>query len=78
MQPVPQLAPVGDAATVPLPVPLVATVRFSLAANVAVTLVAAVIATVHVPVPLHPPPDQPANDEPAAGDAVSMTTVPYG
>ena len=41
--------------------------------NVAVTLVAAVSATTHVPVPVHPPPDQPVNDEPPLGAAVSVT-----
>ena len=41
----------------------------------AVTEVAAVITTVQVPVPLQPLPDQPANVEPTAGAAVSVTTV---
>jgi hypothetical protein len=31
---------------------------------------------VHVPVPVHPPPDQPANVEPELGVAVSVTAVP--
>ena len=43
--------------------------------NVAVTDRAAVIATVHVPVPVQAP-LQPANVEPAAGAAVSVTDVP--
>ncbi len=45
-------------------------------AKVAVTAVAAVIDTVHVPVPLQPPPDQPANLDPARGVAVRTTLVP--
>src|SRR5690606_16511120 len=44
--------------------------------KVAVTLVAALIVTVHVPAPPHPPPLQPANVEPLAGAAVSVTEVP--
>lgn len=46
--------------------------------NVAVTDVAAFIVTVQVPVPEHPPPDQPANtDAPDVGAAVSVTTVAW-
>jgi hypothetical protein len=41
-----------------------------------VTDAAAFITTVHVPVPEHPPPDQPLNIEPDAGDAVNVTAVP--
>ena len=44
--------------------------------NVAVTLCAELIAIVQVPVPEHPPPDQPANVEPEAAVAVSVTDVP--
>ena len=44
--------------------------------NVAVTLTALFMVTVHVPVPEHPPPDQPVNVEPAAGTGVSVTGVP--
>ncbi|MBK7001894.1 MAG: hypothetical protein IPH35_18575 [Rhodoferax sp.] len=44
-------------------------------ANVAITLLAAVILTVQVPVPLHAPP-QPAKLLPAAGVAASVTLVP--
>lgn len=43
--------------------------------NVAVTDAFALSDTLHVPVPLQPP-DQPENDEPAAGVAVSVTAVP--
>jgi hypothetical protein len=44
--------------------------------NVAVTAVAAVTVTTQVPVPEHPPPVQPVNVEPSAGNAVSVTAVP--
>lgn len=43
--------------------------------NIAVTVVLAESATVHVPVPLHAP-DQPANVELALGVAVNVTEVP--
>jgi hypothetical protein len=45
--------------------------------NAAVTNCAALIVTVHVvPVPLQPPPPQPANVEPLLGVSVSVTAVP--
>ena len=40
------------------------------------TDVAAFMVTAQVPVPEQPPPLQPANVEPPAGAAVSVTTVP--
>ena len=40
-----------------------------------VTMVAAVIVTVHALVPLQPPPVQPANVEPVDGTALSVTIV---
>ena len=40
------------------------------------TVCAALIVTVQVPVPEQPPPLQPVNVEPAAGAAVSVTAVP--
>ena len=43
----------------------------------AVTVVAAVMVVTHVPVPVQPPPLQPANVEPPAGTAVSVTSVPW-
>src|SRR5256712_10130575 len=46
------------------------------AANVALTLVAALSVTVHVPVPEQPPPLQPVKVEPAAGAAVKVTAGP--
>ena len=45
--------------------------------NVAVTLAAEVAVIVQVPVPEHPPPLQPAKVDPAAGEAVRTTTVPW-
>jgi hypothetical protein len=45
-------------------------------AKVAVTVVAAFIVTTQSPVPAHPPPDQPEKEEPAAGEALSVTVVP--
>jgi hypothetical protein len=73
----PQEMPAGALVTVPLPVPEFVT----LSANddctkLAVTAWAALIVTVHVPVPVQPPPLQPANVEPAAGVAVNVTAVP--
>jgi hypothetical protein len=44
--------------------------------NVAVTFLWAFMVTVQVPVPEHPPPDQPVNTEPVTGQAVSVTTAP--
>jgi hypothetical protein len=44
--------------------------------KVAVTLVLAAKVTVQVPVPLHPPPDQPVNVELVPAVAVSVTAVP--
>ena len=45
--------------------------------NVAVTVLAEVIDTVHDPVPEQPPPLQPLNVEPPSGAAVSVTAVPW-
>jgi hypothetical protein len=44
--------------------------------NVAVTVAAAVTVVTQVPVPLHPPPDQPAKLDPPLGVAVRITIVP--
>ena len=43
--------------------------------KVALTVVVSPTVTAQVPVPLHPPPLQPANVEPVAGAAVRVTTV---
>jgi hypothetical protein len=74
----PQSIPSGELVTEPDPVPDLDTPSVSVdtVSNVAVTDSAALIVTWQVPVPEHPPPDQPVNVEPAAGVAVSVTTVP--
>ena len=50
----PQVIPAGLLVTVPLPVPAFTTVSVNRGMNIAVTLRACVILTVHVLVPLHP------------------------
>ena len=73
----PQSMPAGDDLMVPVPVPdLEIERRYVWTANVAVTVVALFKVTTHVPVPLHPPPDQPLNTEPEAAEAVRVTVVP--
>jgi hypothetical protein len=68
--------------TLPEPGPARLTVRVcaggGFAVKVAVTDRPVFIVTVQVPVPLHPPPDQPPKLEPDAGDAVSVTAAPDG
>ena len=70
----------GDAAGVlvaePLPVPAFVTVSVCGQRERRGDRLAALIVTVQVPVPEQPPPLQPVNVEPAAGVAVSVTTVP--
>ena len=71
----PQLMPAGEDTTVP-DVAVLLTVKVGVVVKLAVTLVAADIVTVQVSeVPLHPP-LQPANAEPLAGTAVSVTLDP--
>ena len=75
----PQLIPAGALVTMPLPAPALLTVSVTgCKANVAVIVaaVAAVTVTAQVPVPEQLPPLQPPNVDPAAGVAVSVTTVP--
>ena len=73
----PQEMPVGALVTVPVPVPALVTPSVKgCSAKVAVTAWAALIVTVHVPVPVHPPPLQPLKVEPVAGVAVKVTAVP--
>jgi hypothetical protein len=78
VQVVPQLIPVGALVMVPVPAPVLLRVSEKVwSANVAVTVCAAFMVTVHVvPVPVQPPPLQPVNVEPAAGVAVRVTAVP--
>src|SRR6267142_1996575 len=69
--------PTGALVMVPPPAPVLLTVSEKLwSAKVAVTVCAALIVTVQVPVPVQPPPLQPVKAEPAAGVAVSVTAVP--
>jgi hypothetical protein len=69
--------PAGLLVTVPLPTRLTVSVTGGAAVvKVAVTVVLALTFRTHVPVPLQPPPLQPANVEPDAGVAVSVTLVP--
>ena len=74
----PQSIPAGELLTVPVPAPARDTVNEDAAAvsNVAVTAVTALIVTVQSPVPVHGPLVQPVNDDPAVGEAASVTTVP--
>src|SRR5262245_2651386 len=76
-QVVPQLMPPGFDVTVPVPVPIlvIASANVDVAVKVAVTLRAAVMVVVQVPETLVHAPLQPANVEPAAGAAVSVTDV---
>src|SRR6185295_17478497 len=73
---VPQLIAAGVLVTVPAPLPPLVTVSAKgCRPKFAVTEVAALIVTAHVPVPVHAP-LQPVNVAPAAGVAVSVTAVP--
>jgi hypothetical protein len=72
----PQLTPTGVLPTDPLPEPAFVTVSAKpFSANVAVTLRASLIVTVHDPVPVQAP-LQPVNVESFADVAVSVTLVP--
>jgi hypothetical protein len=76
LQVVPQVMPAGEEVTVPPPVPAFVTLRvYRILVNFAVTVAAAFIVTVHVPVPVHAP-LQPVKVDAPAGEAVSVTTVP--
>src|SRR4029079_10059963 len=71
--------PVGSLLTVPSPKPSLMTVRVAkveAAANVAVTVRSAPIATIQAPVPLHPLPVHPMNADPLVGVALSVTVLP--
>lgn len=72
----PQLMPEGNEVTVPLPVPLLLTLKVYGPAKVAVTVLSESIVTVQEPVPEHPPPDQPVKVEPDAGVAARITVAP--
>jgi hypothetical protein len=76
-QSAPQLTPAGLEVTVPVPVPFRVTSRtYSVGENIAVTDVAAVTVTTHVPLPEQPLPDQAMNVEPGVASAVSVTIWP--
>jgi len=77
LHPVPQPTPLGPVVvTLPAPAPAMDNVSAnSLTFQVAVTLLAWLIVTWQLAVPVHTP-LQPANTEPVAGVAVSVTTVP--
>jgi hypothetical protein len=65
--------------TVPDPVPDFVTVSLyavAFVANVEATDFAAFIVTVQVPVPEHPPPDQPVKVDPLVAEAAKATDVP--
>jgi hypothetical protein len=71
--------PAGELVTDPVPFPAEVTVSVHWASagpNVAVTLRAVVMPTVHVVALPEQSPDQPVNVDPAAGAAVSVTDVP--
>jgi hypothetical protein len=76
----PQLRPAGVLVTVPRPLPASCTVSCTGTAaalvKVAVTDVAAVGLTVHAAMPLHPPPDHPANTDPELGVAARLIEEP--
>lgn len=73
----PQEMPAGLEVTVPEPVPDFETASaVALEVKVAVTLLAAVIETVQVPVPEQPSPDHPLNTDPTEAAALSVTEVP--
>src|SRR2546427_401730 len=68
--------PAGLLLTVPLPLPVLVTVRVYSWVKLALKACAALIVKTHAPVPLHPAPLQPVNTEPLAGAAVKVTDVP--
>jgi hypothetical protein len=68
--------PAGLLLTVPLPLPVLVTVRVYSDVKLALTACAALIVTTHAPVPLHPAPLHPENADPLAGVAVKVTCVP--
>jgi len=75
LQACPQLIPDGLLLTLPVPEPLKTTVSTGEVLKFAITEVFCISVTLHTPVPLHPP-DHPAKNEFAAGDALSATWVP--
>jgi hypothetical protein len=77
LQVAPQVIPAGLLVTLPVPVPLLETVRAKLGSvKLAVTLCAWAIVTVHVPVPVQAP-LQPVKVEPVPAAAVRVTEALY-
>jgi len=76
VQVAPQEIPAGELVTVPAPAWVTVSAKDD-CTKLAVTVVAAFMVTVHVPVLVQPPPLQPVNVEPAAAAAVSVTDVPF-
>jgi hypothetical protein len=75
-QSLPQLMPAGEEVTVPLPGPVLLTVRlYWITSKSAVTDLVAFMVTVQSPVPVHAP-DQPMKVDVPPGVAVRMITVP--
>jgi len=71
--------PAGVLLTAPLPVPALLTVRLKGAtSNVAVTVIAEVMVTVHGSMPTQLSPLQPVKVKPLDGVAVRVTEVPLG
>ena len=68
--------PAGLLVTVPVPLPVFVTVKVYCGVNVAVTDLAALIVTLHVPVLFVHAPDQPIKTEPESAVAVNVTAVP--
>jgi hypothetical protein len=62
--------------TVPAPVTDFVTVKLYTGIKVTVTDFAAVIVAVQVPVPEHPPPDQPEKTDPLVAEAAKVTDFP--
>jgi hypothetical protein len=71
-----QLIPVGTLVTMPEPLPAIVTDNAKFMTNVAVTVCAALIVTVQLPVPVQPPPFHPVKVEFAAALADNVTLVP--
>ena len=71
-----QLTPLGELVTVPVPLPAKVTLRVTPGTNVAPTVVSEFTVKVHGPVPTHPDPLHPANEEPWAAAADRVTFEP--
>jgi hypothetical protein len=69
------LIPAGELVTTPAPTVVTLSVTGGIV-NPAVTVLLTSIVTVHVVIPLHPPPLHPRNDDPPVGAAVNVTVEP--